>query len=468
MISDYQTYYIVKEYNMDTQCVTSSPDAAYHELISLIQHRLLNGITQIDDIFIEEFVQIHNKRFRNVTNVIRYSVEAENVIFKKHTQHPFMFNHDYSDITKNIKYLYEKHKNGSKNKIVDNHNNYNNMMQSTNNNMMQSNNNNDNHNHNNKQSYKNPINTKNNIDNILNAATNILDKTTKTIELFNTEPKLEPFVEPETKCKKNNVSVLMDDDKSIISNDTKTTISDDATIDSDDESDATNDNNGKNMLATNNKLENIDITLENIEQQLNKLQEIKKSCSETLNGLNIIQNKQTNNLIDHTAEVNYEHKIIAKNIEREKERKNIFASDKITYFIMKKEIEESSNDPVIIEKIRSNPLFSQKFEIFEYLEKENILLPIDSEGDSDYLLFNYLIEINNDKVPELALPELPHNYHYLSEDEKKKYDDAVKNKNFVDKFVIKKYNIMSQNEYLKSLSDDCCSESDNDVPELNI
>lgn len=161
---------------------------------------------------------------------------------------------------------------------------------------------------------------------------------------------------------------------------------------------------------------------------INALEDKKKNSESELKK---IKNK-INFDLENLKEYNYEKSYIKNNLNKEKEEqeiaKRIFESEKnYTYPKIKKDIEENRSSENNIPSI-----FLSKYSIYEYMDNNN-LLEDDDAFDIFQSLYNKVIKSNKEKEDNTNNDEheiydekksdefIPHNVHYLDEENKKKY-----------------------------------------------
>lgn len=395
--------YAVKEQGNDI-FITKNLNMAIHEMISIIFARLksiyqngycVNNI-DIDDVYIEEFVPHKGKRFRYVTN--KYYFDKNNLQYVKSTKKLKQKRIKHCDEMINemdVMYLKKspKLKNQNINNIYSNKDN--------------------------KQKSK--------IGDILLDSANIINKTITSLDNnINTNPFIEVI-----------------EDKSKIDDNIKIKDEDDIECDI---------SNISELISEPDESE-IDSKLNEISNQIADLQKIKEHGEKKLNDLRKIQEQQMTDLIDYSADVNYVKKKLYIEKEKEEERRKKFNADKKAYFLIKEDI---NNGKLKIENILENPMFKDKYPVFEYMESKNILIKQEEDLDGSSINDDYFVylELTKDKNC---------NNSYLSEEEQKRFSEYLeKNKDIIDEFLNKKNKIKPLNEILKELN------YDDDIPDISV
>lgn len=204
-----------------------------------------------------------------------------------------------------------------------------------------------------------------------------------------------------------------------------------------------NDNDSKeNDLCENDPSENeleLNEELEKkIREEIENIENIKKMEEDKIIEIKKKHDEEKENLVDYECEIKEKKMMerIKKDLDNQKKR--IFESDKNSYFLMKKDINEGK-----LKEDNISVLFKQKYPIFKFMD-ENGDLNLDNEFEIYSELFNGLYE-DQLETDDNESCYIPHNYHYLSEEEKLKY------KNFVESN--KKKNIPSYDDLLMELNE---------------
>lgn len=151
------------------------------------------------------------------------------------------------------------------------------------------------------------------------------------------------------------------------------------------------------------------------EVEANKLEELKKKHTEDTEKFADLHNK----LGDKRRE-------LRKEVEREEERRRVFQADKQAYKKMKQHISEKK-----LEEANISELFINKYPIFKFMDGNNLL-----DTPNDYIVYSSLYnEMHQTKKGENDL-YVPHNIHYLSEEEQQQYAQIKTNyKDDIEEFM---------------------------------
>jgi hypothetical protein len=202
--------------------------------------------------------------------------------------------------------------------------------------------------------------------------------------------------------------------------------------DSDSESDS-NSNSGSENNEDNEDNEDVSSRIEKLlADQIKKLQEIKDEKEKEILELKEVHNEQKEALTDYVCDLRADQMKMRLAKEKEDEHRRIFKSQKdFTYPRIKADFESGS--------INESHPFMHEYTIYKFMDDNKLL-----DAEDNYEVYQELKhkmfppeENNTDEVVEVNDEEyLPHNYNYLSEEEKQKYRTAVgNNKTLIDKFV---------------------------------
>jgi len=212
-----------------------------------------------------------------------------------------------------------------------------------------------------------------------------------------------------------------------------------------------------------------------LKKQMDELLAQKEQALNKINNLKNNQQKQIDDLIDYSADVNYAKKKLFMEKEHEIERRRMFNANKKAYYLMQEDIKSGKMD-----KDKIVEPFREIYETLDYLNTKGVLHKvnntIDDDVGEDYFVYSELIK---GKPKETFYGHVPHNYHYLSEDEQKKFSDQVNKRDAVIKEFRnnKEYNFKSLDEYLDDAKDSDedetenqtkDDESDNDIPDIKM
>ena len=164
-----------------------------------------------------------------------------------------------------------------------------------------------------------------------------------------------------------------------------------------------------------------EISEEILKEQIEKLEAVKNQQEETLITLLDKNNDEKENIVEIECKINEQKMIERIQKDMEQQKKNIYYSDKDTYFKMKNDISLGKLNENLI-----SPLFKQKYPIFKFMDS-NSDINSDNSSATEYELYCHLF---NELYPakfsdEEQVNYIPHNYHYLEESEKNKYKNFV-------------------------------------------
>ncbi|AYV81215.1 MAG: hypothetical protein Harvfovirus21_12 [Harvfovirus sp.] len=384
--------YAVKENNSDI-FTTTCFDIALHEMISILNSRvsfLKGNIDQISDIYIEEFIPCEGKRFRYCTNKYTYDLKTHSI----ETLHTKQTN--LSAPCQQILNVFKQSFNGT-------------------------------------PLIKNPVQTPpqqfyTGVANI-NPLTNPQDLITKNNSLSKTLTAMTTMLSPQSPLPQRKIEPKDDDSYVNLST-------------SEDE----------DLQPDNTNIE--DSELKSLEGQILSLKKIKQTNKTKMKQIRQLQDKQTENLIDYSADVNYAKKKLFQQNEREEEKRKKFNANKRAYLLMKEDIGKG-----IRKRDKISPMFTD-YPIFEYLDQKNLLTAFNSAPDddsqnaecavsTDYFLFNELTK-KDTLSPET--PYVPHNYNYISKEEQLKYTPFLNNKKgMIEDFLTKRKRIRPLTDILEDL-----------------
>lgn len=153
--------------------------------------------------------------------------------------------------------------------------------------------------------------------------------------------------------------------------------------------------------------------LEKIKDVIDKLEELKKEKEKQVKEEEEELNKEVMNSEQYLTQLNNSKRQMRVDQDKEEQRKNIFESGKYTYKKISEDIESG--------KLNLVPaLFSDKYPIYKFLDKKQLL-----DTDKDYVtylkLFNVLKKDEKNHINSDKAGFVPHNIHYLTEEEQKKY-----------------------------------------------
>ena len=184
-------------------------------------------------------------------------------------------------------------------------------------------------------------------------------------------------------------------------------------------------------LSTNNNSlldsSNVDQDLENkLEKEIERIELLKIEQEEKLAEIKDNHNKQKEDIADYVCEINAKKMMERIKLDNENQKRNIYNSDKKSYFQMKANIEVGK-----LKEENISPFFKQKYPIFKFMD-ENGNLDYDNDNLDYKNAYELYTELFNELYPKNIIEDneddnyVPHNYHYLTESEKKKYSKFIK------------------------------------------
>jgi len=178
--------------------------------------------------------------------------------------------------------------------------------------------------------------------------------------------------------------------------------------------------------------ENVDP--ETIRKTMEALQELKKVELKRLEDLKKNTTGDMENFSRYCNDLGDKKRELRRNQERETERRNKFEANKDAYFKMKKHIDSGK-----LSESKISELFINEYPIYKFMDEKNLL-----DEDDDYVVYlniydeMYPPKNEKNKEDEPKSTYIPHNIHYLSEDEQKKYISASEQKkDLIDEFIVK-------------------------------
>jgi hypothetical protein len=264
-----------------------------------------------------------------------------------------------------------------------------------------------------------------------------------------------------------------------------------------------NDKNDENELMEKMKIdkENTEYVkeLELIKTQIELLQKVKIDGAKCVDEIKSYHDTEKNNYADFVKDVNYKKKKQFIEREREIERRRRYLAQKRAYIMFKNDVDSGNK-----KKEDLSELFENEYKIFEYMNNNNIIdldkLMLkqrsnkDKENDcvsdqeenselaidNDYYIFNELMATLKESTTDNSDPNtttfIPHNYYYLCEKDKDKYEkvkEQIHGDKLLDDFVLHNTTIAKnvKNYENKSLKDilydiDKYENNDTDLPDL--
>lgn len=179
-------------------------------------------------------------------------------------------------------------------------------------------------------------------------------------------------------------------------------------------------------------------------KMMNELKEKRNKEVERLELLKKNVDDKDKQLSKNANKLGDEKRVFQKNKEKEDENKNIFNADKKSYYMLKQDIEDGK-----ISESKISILFKNKYPIFKFMESKNLL-----GSDDEYVQY---VSIYNELYPQKEYDidaYVPHNIHYLNEEEKSKYDKIQDKGDMLSEFIGGKNKVKPLDEVLKDIDND--------------
>jgi hypothetical protein len=161
-------------------------------------------------------------------------------------------------------------------------------------------------------------------------------------------------------------------------------------------------------------------------KMIQNLTELKNKENERLEKLKEIADKEEEKLSALGNELGDKRREHFKNKEKEEENKNMFIANKKAYYLIKRDIEDQK-----ITESNISVLFKDYYPIYKFMDRNQLL-----DTDDEYVQY---VNIYNELYPKQSFSVesyVPHNIHYLNDDEQKKYDHINKsNKDMIEAFI---------------------------------
>lgn len=210
-----------------------------------------------------------------------------------------------------------------------------------------------------------------------------------------------------------------------------------------------------------------------IMEQINIIENMKKQEEDKILEIKNKYNQNKDDLLNYESEIKGEKMKERLKKDNEQQQKRIFESDKNSYNLMKKDIEQGK-----LNEDKISVFFKQKYPIFKFMEENNDL---DSENDFEIYneLFNDLYgsdtdddnDNDNDDDNDKKNQYIPHNYHYMSEKDKEKYkcfiDNNKKNKMPSLDDLMMELNELEKEELINNSGIDCQNEKTSESNDEN-
>lgn len=197
---------------------------------------------------------------------------------------------------------------------------------------------------------------------------------------------------------------------------------------------------------------------------LNMIEQLKKLKEDELNSMKVLKEKlevEEDKIIDKQNVLGDIKRDAFKHKEKEEDNKRVFIADKKAYFMIKMDIYTKK-----LEESKVSPLFQDKYVIFKYLDERGIL-----NSDDEYV---HYVTLYNELYPEPEIIEeryVPHNLHYLSEEEQKKYEHIKNsNKDMIEEFINgkEKLQIEPLEDILRKVDDEDNEDNNNMFGDVNF
>lgn len=178
--------------------------------------------------------------------------------------------------------------------------------------------------------------------------------------------------------------------------------------------------------TTSDNVDEIDDKLDILRKKMEKLIDVRDEQSDNNYSMKESIEKQRNKLDDFVLDKITEEKHKIKREEEKKEaNRKVFRHDKKVYRLIKEDIENGkiNEDDIPV-------LFESKYPIFEFMDSNDMITLNDEHDEHEFMSY---CEFYDDAYPEIKEEQnkqseyVPHNLHYLPEEEQKKYA-AIKDK----------------------------------------
>jgi hypothetical protein len=177
-------------------------------------------------------------------------------------------------------------------------------------------------------------------------------------------------------------------------------------------------------------------------KMIQELTEMKNKENERLEQLKTVAEKEEEKLSELCNELGDRRRENFKNKEKEEENRNMFIANKKAYYLIKRDIESQK-----ITESKISVLFKDYYPIYKFMDQKQLL-----DTDDEYIQY---VSIYNELYPKKSFSVesyVPHNIHYLNEDEQKKYDNINNsNKDMIESFINNNTNTTTSNR--KSLEE---------------
>jgi hypothetical protein len=204
--------------------------------------------------------------------------------------------------------------------------------------------------------------------------------------------------------------------------------------------------------------------IDDLPYEIEKLEEMRIQEEELLLDAHEEHQKKMDQYSEYVSKINDEKREIRRQKERIENMRNVFKSDKNTYFIFKKEITDNKRKPDDIPA-----LFAPKYPIFQFMDEKELFDNNDSEDEFE-LYCSFYEELYPKKGEEVDEEKnyIPHNINYLTEEEQSKYNTDSKQLSDIDAMIekIRTEKIPPLDEILQRLDQEV--EEDADIAAIQI
>jgi hypothetical protein len=198
-----------------------------------------------------------------------------------------------------------------------------------------------------------------------------------------------------------------------------------------------------------------EVDINQLKKQMDDLLRLKEQEEAKLNVMNKTYNKDYQNYTKYFDDLNDQKRFMRVDKERAEEKRRVYEANKRAYYMMTDDIKKGD---LLEEKI--SPLFRDKYPIYRFMDEKG-LLDQDDEYETFLRLFNELYPEDEEETSKDDW--IPHNYHYLTDEQREKYKNSkLKHKDEIEEFIeknVEKKTIPPLNEILEQLGD-----SDDDEP----
>jgi len=207
--------------------------------------------------------------------------------------------------------------------------------------------------------------------------------------------------------------------------------------------------------------------LSELKEKMELLKVLKETEEKKLKELEQIKEKDSENFVKYCEDVNDNKRLYFKEKERAEERRNRFEANKVAYNRMKQDILNGK-----LSENNISCLFANEYPIYKFMDQKQLL-----DQPDDYITFlNIYDQMHPNNTLEKENTYVPHNIHYLSEDEQKTYQNVKETqKDLIEEFINHNNNNNNNNksyppieEVLSSIDHDENQDDDQDLECNNI